>query len=239
MLKHIWKLPLLLMATTVALAQNAPPREKCEFDPDRASDGLQRIAGIVPTAYYFACQEDNPNADATGCIKDAAKPGPVVSVNREVDGWACVSGIDSTSGWLQASALEPLPAEPHVSLMEWKGWWEHPAAQRVKGGLRNDRLLVTAGKEPGSLSVSGRAYWYGVGTVVHYGQLNAEAKPVGKHLHVVDGSCVVDLALASTSPAKLLAHQNEFEALSCGGMNVSFDGDWVKFTPESRKPQKR
>jgi hypothetical protein len=123
----------------------------------------------------------------------------------------------------------PLPSEPHIPLKFWEGWWERPAAEREKG-VQNDRLLITPGKKPGSLRISGRAYWHGVGTV-HYGQVNAEATPVGKYLHVVEGSCVVDLDMGSKRPAGMQARQNELEVGACGGMNVSFSGKWVKFTP--------
>jgi hypothetical protein len=223
------KLLSLLIVAAVGFAQNTPPRETCEFVQQRSQE-LRRIAGSLPATYYFACQKSNPNADASGCIKGTVKPGLVVNLNRTEDHWACISGSDSSSGWVETSSLEALPAEPHIPLKTWEGWWEHPAAERAKG-VRNDRLLITPGKKPGSLRVSGRAYWYGVDNVVHYGQVNGEATPVGNYLHAVEGPCVVDFEMASKRPGEMQAHQNEFEAGACGGMNVSFSGKWVKFTP--------
>ena len=230
----IWRLSLLLIVAVTGFSQNTPPQEICEFDQERAGNEVRLITGNAPMPYYFACQERNPNADATGCIKGKTKPGLVVSVNRSKDGWDCVSGIDSTSGWVQPSSLKPLPEEPRISLKRWEGWWEHPSSERAKG-RRNDRLLITRGREPGSLRVSGRAYWHGTGDVVHYGQVNGEASPMGYYLHVVEGRCVLDLEFASSNPAELQVHQNEFEAGACGGANVSFSGKWIRFTPPSTK----
>jgi hypothetical protein len=123
MIEQGWKLSLLLIVAPVGFAQSAPPSEKCEFNQERARDEVQRIAGSAPATYYFACRENNPNAGATGCLKDTVKPGLVISVNRTENGWACISGSDSTSGWVQRSSLEPLPTEPRIPLKMWEGWW--------------------------------------------------------------------------------------------------------------------
>jgi hypothetical protein len=98
---------------SLGFGQSAP-QGKCEFNQERARDEVRRIAGSAPATYYFGCQEDNPNADATGSIKGTIKPGLVVSVNRIEEGWARISGSDSTSGWTQTSILEALPSEPRI-----------------------------------------------------------------------------------------------------------------------------
>lgn len=229
MIEQAWTLSWVFIITAVAFAQSTPPHEKCKFDQKRAQQ-VRRIAAGIPAIYYFACQENNPNADATGCIKESLKPGLVVSLNRTKGAWACVSGDDSTSGWVERSHLQSLRSEPGFPLKTWEGWWERPAAEQTKG-LRSDRLLITEGQEKGSFRVSGRAYWYGIGNLVHYGQIVGRAMPVGRYLHVVDGSCVVDLAIVSSKRAEIQAKQNEFEAGACGGMNVTFSGKWVKFIP--------
>lgn len=158
-----------MIISAVAFTKRTPPHEKCKFDQKRAQD-VRRIAEGSPATYYFACEENNPNADATGCIKESLKPGLVVSLNRTEGPWACVSGNDSTSGWVKKSRLQALRSEPGFPLKTWEGWWEHPAAKQIRD-LRSDRLLITAGRETGSLGVGGRAYWYGIGNVVHYGQI--------------------------------------------------------------------
>lgn len=155
----------------------------------------------------------------------------VVALGRQ-DGWARIS--DSSSSASYTSTVEAVPTEPRIPLKMWEGWWEPPANERVKG-KPNNRLLIVPTKEPGSLRVSGRAYWYGPADVVHSGQVSGEAAPVGKYLHLSAGSCVIELELASDNPPVMRARQNEVEAGACGGMNVSFGGTWVKFTPHSKK----
>jgi len=110
-----------------------------------------------------------------------------------------------------------------VPLQDWIGWW------RDSPGTR-DRLLITAGSSPGTLRVSGRAYWYGINRNVHYGQLNSrDATPSGPYLHLVESDtlsgCVVDLHF---DPARhsLRSYDNS----NCGGMNVHFSGTWTRFT---------
>src|SRR5690348_11047027 len=211
------KLSLLFIIAAGACAQSTPPREKCKFDPKQAQ-ALRRVSALAPVAYYFACQENNPNADSTGCIQATVKPGLLVSLNRAEGPWACVSGKDSTSGWIRKSKLQALRPESDLPLKTWEGWWQHPAAERVRD-VRNDRLLITAGTKPDWLRISGRAYWYGTDNVVHYGQISGKAMPVERYLHAVAGSCVVDLEMVSSEPAEIQAVQNEFEAGACGGMN--------------------
>ena len=75
--------------------------------------------------------------------------------------------------------------------------------------------------------------------VEHFGQLNAEATPMGNHVHFVesdghDSGCVVDLSLHTETEGgtTLSSYDNE----NCGGMNVRFAGDWKRFTPSKTKP---
>src|SRR5690242_5545871 len=148
MIEQAWKLlRVFLIINALAFAQSTPPHEKCKFDQKRAQD-VQRIAAGSPATYYFACHENNPNADATGCIKESLKPGLVVSLNRTEGRWACVSGNDSTSGWVEKSRLQALRSEPRFPLKTWEGWWERLAAKHTRD-LRSDRLLITAGREAG------------------------------------------------------------------------------------------
>ncbi|MBV9181915.1 MAG: hypothetical protein JO356_11445 [Acidobacteria bacterium] len=217
--------------STTVFGQNVPPQAKCEFDARNTDARVVRIAGGPPVNYYFACQKNRRSADRTGCIKGTRPAGLVVTVNRTDGAWACISGGDSTSGWVQTTDLEQLPSEPKVAFESWQGWWQHPAALRVKG-RRNDRLLISTGRMPGSLRVSGRAYWYGKGDVVHFGQLNGESTPMGKYLHIVDGRCILDLSITIEKGApELQGSDNQ----ACGGLNVNFSGKWVRFTPREAK----
>jgi hypothetical protein len=109
----------------------------------------------------------------------------------------------------------------------WEGWWQHP---NNPPGRKADRLLLTPGTEPGSLQVSGRAYWYGGADVVHYGQINGQATPAGNQLHIDAEGCALDLTLSTIEGHPELTGSDNGR---CGGMNVSFAGEWQKFTPRA------
>ena len=212
-----------------------PPAEQCEFNGARVGAAVRRIAGKGPAPYYFACQIHNRNADDSGCVKGSLPPGLVVSVDRTQAGWSCITGGDSTSGWVEDSRLEELPHLPRPRLADWVGWW----ALGRPVGREDNVLLLTLGEAPGSIRVSGRAYWHGLPGVVHSGQVNGEAIPIGNHLHLVglDGrgdpsGCVLDLTLTiQKGVSELQAGDNQ----RCGGMNVNFWGTWRRFVPVPAK----
>jgi hypothetical protein len=81
-------------------------------------------------------------------------------------------------------------------------------------------------------NISGRAYWYGINDVVHFGEVQADAAPIGVYLHAVESSpsgtgCVVDLKFDLTTHT-LTAYDN----MQCGGMNVRLARTWARFTPK-------
>ena len=225
----------LLFGSLVAFAQTSAPTDHCDFHGGRNDAVVREISRPAPAPYHFACGVRGSST----CIAGTLPAGLVVSVDREENGWSCVTGGDSTSGWVETSRLIPLPAEPKIPLPEWVGWWRQ--GKRVHG-LKSDVLLLTSGRAPGSLRVSGKAYWYGPvvdgAPVEHFGQVNGEAVPVGNHLHVVeenadnDHGCVVDLTLVRTEgPAHLVAYDN----MQCGGANVRFGRSWERFTPKRKE----
>lgn len=202
------------------------PTAKCEFF-DIDVDGPIRItAGTRPIPYQFACGHNRP---AGVCAQNFLSPGLVVSLGAEKNGWACVTGGDSTSGWVPADRLAPVSRMPRVPITGWVGWWRHPNEAK---GVKNDRLLITRVSGTNLLHVSGRAYWYGSKDDVHFGEVKAKGTPIGLYLHAVEPSdvgvpCVVDLKYDLTT-RKLTAYDNT----QCGGMNVRFSGEWQRFTPK-------
>ena len=89
--------------------------------------------------------------------------------------------------------------------------------------------LIQPGKSPGTLHVSGRAFWYGGNDNVHLGAIDAaDTAPLGPILHAVDGTCVLDLVLDPATHT-LSANDN----MNCGGMNVRFWGSWHRFVPST------
>jgi hypothetical protein len=147
-----------------------------------------------------------------------------VNLGQVQSGWACVTGGDSTSGWVPVERLASIPTTPRVSLSEWLGWWRQGEDVR---GIKNDRLLITHSPGSNVLHISGRAYWYSSQENVHFGEVQADARPIGIYLHAVDSGCVIDLELDPTTRA-LKTYDNE----GCGGMNVRFMGTWTQITPK-------
>jgi hypothetical protein len=212
-----------LLTSLTAVAQNSAPVGKCDLTSFLADTPIRILQGAEPIPYNFACGVRGSGT----CVAGKLNPGLVVAAGPQESGWTCVSGGDSTSGWVPTARLGPVPADPRISLSQWIGWWHQG---KDIPGVKNDRLLITPGKTPGSLRISGRAYWYGIAGVVHFGEVNADATPVGPYLHVVEGDnlsgCVLDLKydLATHSIAV-------YDNAACGGMNVRFLGIWTKFTP--------
>jgi hypothetical protein len=202
------------------------PTANCEFPNIDAATPIRITTGNGPIPYQFACGHNRP---AGVCAIGALHPGLIVSLGVEQNGWACVTGGDSSSGWIPADRLAPVPTTPRAVVAEWLGWWRHDNDAK---GQKNDRLLIT--RQPGSnaLHISGRAYWYGLNDDVHLGEVQAYATPIGVYLHAVESSsygtgCVVDLKL---DPTTHTLHAND--NMQCGGMNVRFGGTWHRFTPK-------
>jgi hypothetical protein len=231
-------IPFLLLAALAAPGQTtavsgypAPPAgapsAACSLDNLPASSPVRILLGPKPIPYAFACGQ---HTDNKSCIGGKLDPGLVVSVGATSGAWSCVSGGDSTSGWVPTFRLAELPTTPQVPLSDWIGWWRNgPSTPFAK----NDRLLITRSAAPGVLHISGRAYWYGGGDNVHFGGINADAQPVGPYLHVVGddtlSGCILDLHF-NPAPHTFSAYDNA----NCGGMNVRFSGTWSRFTPTTR-----
>ena len=213
-------------------ASRAQPASECSVTPGADISSLRIFTGAAPISWTFACG----TRPGGGCVKGQLTPGSqelpstaVAAFGHEQDGWACIffSGV---TGWVPSNRLAALPDEPAVPLDDWLGWYRRP---EEAPGRKNDRLLLTRGKAAGTISVSGRAYWYGQADNIHAGQINAEAKPFGRYLHVIDGesdsACVVNL-VADPAKHELIGDDNS----QCGGLNVRFWGEWIRFTPSRR-----
>jgi hypothetical protein len=213
-----------LTAPSSALPPQIPipgaPTTECSFPEIKSTTPIRITTGNQPVPYQFACGVRSPSACAVGTLPS----GLVVSFGQEQNGWACVTGGDSTSGWVPIEDLAPLPTTPDVPLSDWLGWWRQ--GKDVKG-MKNDRLLITRSSGSRLLHVSGRAYWYGIPPNVHFGGVQADAEPIGLYLHAIDGGCVLDLKLDPITHT-LKVYDNS----GCGGMNVRFLGVWNRFTPK-------
>ncbi len=207
------------------------PTVNCTVIPTKNPATLFTLT--TPATFVFAC---NKSADHHACYAEQAKLEPknskatqIIATGQTQGKWTCAF-YDGAPGWLPTASLSPLPLKPAPPLNAWVGWYRQG---KPVPGFKDDRLLIQPGKTPGALHVSGRAYWYGANDNVHLGGVNADATPIGRFLHVVDGNdegaCVLDLVL-DPSTHTLSATDNE----NCGGMNVRFWGKWTRFTPSNR-----
>ena len=218
--------------------QDAPPAgaptSACTVKPDANGSKLRVLTGATPVTFVFACGHNRPSGQ---CAVMTMKPGgremPITArfatQGIQQNGWTCVDE-DGIMGWLPSDRLISLSSAPAVPLSDWMGWWRHGPDSH---GIKSDRLLIARGKVPGTLHVSGRAYWYGANDNVHFGEVNADATPFGDTLHVVDGgdqgACVVNLVYR---PATHIFDATD--NMNCGGMNVRFSGIWQRFIPTGK-----
>jgi hypothetical protein len=213
--------------TTTPTGYPAPPpgapEIACSTDGVDASAPVRILLGPDPVPYAFGCAQ---HGKPSPCIGGTLNPGLVVSVAATSREWSCIPA-DGVSGWVPASRLAELPTTPAVPLKDWIGWWHSPP---FTPNQNNDRLLITPGAAPGTLHVGGRAYWYGANDDVHFGGMNADAKPIGPYLHIVEGDtlsgCILDLHFDPANHT-FTAYDNA----NCGGMNVRFSGKWTRFSP--------
>ncbi|WP_419898705.1 hypothetical protein [Roseomonas sp. USHLN139] len=158
-------------------------------------------------------------------------PGDVVVISRREGGFACATYLNTrrrlTSGWLPASALEPLAPPATAAPEAWQGSWYGAQAYEqeidisVEGqGLRIGGSASWGSDDPARVERGG----------VNIGSLAAEARPSGAQMGFSsDGersrayaeggpdSCRVRMQLLGPY---LVVQDN----LRCGGMNVTFSG---------------
>jgi hypothetical protein len=210
------------------------PTVPCTFTPQSDPATLRVFTGDSTIPFVFACGVRTPGKCTTWELKPGTKDIPettFLEFNHLQNGWACIyfAGVD---GWVPPHRLAALPNEPVVPIGAWLGWYQK---SRQTPGKKNDRLLLSQGATPGTIRVSGRGYWYGANDNVHFGQVNAEAKPAGRYLHFVEGedqnACVLDLTI-DPQTHNLSGDDNG----KCGALNVRFWGEWVRFTPNGGKP---
>ncbi len=233
-LRALFLVAVAILVSSFVHAQDDPyapiagaPTDACEFDHAGLDTPLGVLTGKDDVPYQFACGHNRP---AGVCAGIKLKPGPLVSLGPSKNGWTCVTDGSSTSGWVPADRVGPVPDEPKVAAKDWIGFWRE--GKPVKG-IKGNRLLITAGKTPGTLQISGRAYWYGSRDDVHFGEIRTDhVVTIGPYLHAIEGDdlsgCVLDLKF-NPSTHQFDASDNQ----NCGGMNVRFSGTWQRFAPSA------
>jgi hypothetical protein len=209
----------------VAVPPDAPTAE-CKVIPSRDPATLRILDSTAPVTLVFACSEGKCLANTIQPKPDDPQSTHIIATGERRGAWTCVF-FDSVPGWIASNRLVPPPSEPAVPAQDWLGSYR---MGKDLPHIQNNRLVLTPGTVPGSIHVSGQAFWYGSRTNVHDGAIEADAIPYGRYLHVVDGtdetSCVLDLVIDPAGHS-LSASDNA----QCGGMNVRFWGRWERFAP--------
>jgi hypothetical protein len=228
----LW-LAALAAALPAAARAEAPDCRNGIFVAEGVRYGLAKVTGddklfFVADAYYCDSGKPKdacpvcPGADALCRQKSYLVPGNVVVTARTHEAYRCVlyrdeKNVAGSAGYVPAERLEALPsAEP--ALADWAGEW------------RKGDDVITLRVSGGKLRASGEAYWPSANPSPrdvpggpHTGQMSGVAAPTGASVRFVDSEedCEVTLTLL---PPLLLARDNN----SCGGMNVRFDGVYMR-----------
>ena len=162
-------------------------------------------------------QDDERCPESEGCMRKAyVIEGDEVLVNKIEGDWACAwyqGKKRETVGWIVLENLAPA-ADPLPASTDWLGSWKARAGSIT---------IEQPGQEPG-LHVTGDATW-GSGASTHIGQIDATLKPQGRYAMTRDGDGKYDCAVEYTRIGRFLIVDDNN---NCGGMNVSFDGVYVR-----------
>lgn len=207
-------------AQVQTLTQAADRVNECRnggFPPMAASYALARVRGndgLIADDRFDRDKHWDPNTcpsdDAALCaVSPPVKAGTTVLVASHYRGYACVfvPGRDH-AGWLRDSRLAIVP---HPATVAWNGRWRD-----------GDDGLAIATAPDGQLHVSGHAIWHGGNGNDHLGDIDFTARPVESRLTAPAGdTCRAELIKLGRY---LIVRDNG----NCGGVNVRFDGVYVR-----------
>lgn len=172
--------------------------------------------GVSDRSYFYDDDASCPYRHT--CKNDAyIVPGDEVLVAQTQDGWSCVwyQGVKREFvGWMRSENLGLTLYEENFGLSDWIGDWRFTGTSTF--------LEITQARQA-ELKVRGKASWANRNT----GSVDETGSPLGMHLEVKSGEetydCKVHLRLLREY---LVVYDNK----KCGGMNVSFDGVYLKQT---------
>lgn len=219
--------------STPAFAVEAPDCRNGVFVEEGVTYGLAKVTGEGKLFFIedtFYCDKDKQKAACPVCPSDNAAclsksyvlPGDLVITARSFNGYRCIlyrneKNIAGSAGYVPEGRLEALPsAQP--TQKEWLGQWR----------MGDDSITLRAKGD--KLSASGEAYWPSANPSLkerpggpNMGEMSGVATPRGNRVDFSDDEdeCHVSLTLL---PPFLLARDNE----RCGGMNVRFDGVYLR-----------
>ncbi|HEX8251389.1 MAG TPA: hypothetical protein VF599_24665 [Pyrinomonadaceae bacterium] len=189
------------------------PRESKEYK-------LAIVKGAKNEKVYF--YDDNracPN-DENCRTKSYVIPNDEVIVSRNFGKWSCVwyqpKKGSETVGWIALDKLEFKETNLNPAPNDWLGNWNYAG----------NSIEIGKSKSAGLLTITGNAFWKGLGDNVHVGELDDESKPAGNEMKTGENEtgeyeCKVTMRLLGKY---LIASDN----LQCGGVNVTFSGVYQK-----------
>ncbi len=186
---------------------------------------LRVFNGTDPVLMAFHCGEKDSAPGACHAeYLDLAKPedyqGDLITPGNTQGRWTCAM-VGGWSGWIPTNRLAPVPSTPAITTQQWLGTWSN-----AHHGAPRDRLVLTRSAEGhGKIHVEGRAYYTNVAHNTHSGEVSGDALAMGPFLHILDSGGMPDCVLDFTYNI----NRQTFRAVDnqhCGGMNVSFDGEW-------------
>jgi hypothetical protein len=165
---------------------------------------------------FFSDENDCPKSDPMKCKKKSYLiPGDQVIVSRKFENWACCwyqpKKGSETVGWIPIESLTISDSDSNPPLNKWVGNWKY----------YEQSLNIKIDGNTGFLTVTGEAYWRGLGDNIHTGAIEARAKPNRNELKLEEEVCQLSLKLVGDY---IIAVDNT----DCGGANVRFNGVYRK-----------
>ncbi len=210
---------LLICSVTLANAQiEGNPENWCRegFFPRESTDFmLGTVKGTRGSKLHFY-NDAAECPDKGKCQRKAyVVPGDEVVVSKTRGEYACAwftpAKGSPTVGWVRSSDLKLLEGPFDIPLGEWPGEWTYG---------ENTIKLAENGSD-GWLSVTGNAFWKGIGDNIHIGELDGRAEPGNGILEYSDGDDEYD---CKATMRLLVNYLIVSDNMKCGGMNVSFSG---------------
>ncbi|QQS42336.1 MAG: DUF3298 and DUF4163 domain-containing protein [Acidobacteriota bacterium] len=202
---------------TVSYVEGNPPNwcRNGHF-PSRADEfSIFKVNGDNKTrAYFYGDDGDCPNG--ANCRKKAYVIGgdEIITAGTYGDfvcAWYQPAKGSETVGWIRMGDVRPGYGDEGPA--SWTGRWE---------GQGNDITIESIGA--GRLSVKGNAFWKGVGDNIHIGEIDDAGTPVDNVLNL-GGSDEYDCRVKMTRIGKYMIVTDNKQ---CGGVNVSFDGVYLR-----------
>lgn len=191
------------------------------FAGENQTFGMARLSGDRP-AYFLDDLNGCPNEDET-CQRDPVEPGHPLITGRTHGLYTCAfqrTADGDTAGWVHSGRLHDMPVDRQPQLGAWIGHWVEPDGS-------DDNLTIK--RDSQMLAVAGHAYWPNANPPLdrypggpNLGQISGQATPTGNRLAIGEASAC--LAILHRVGNVLIVHDNGV----CGGMNVRFDGVYVR-----------